>query len=145
MVNVEVHIKINVLPNRVIEAFVNPELLGKWWGVERAFIEPREGGVYTLNWGISEQGIKYISTGIIASYDPEEHIHIDRYMYINPERPILGPLHLTVHASPVAGGSMVHLTQGPYPQHAGAHWDWYYKVVKEAWPKVMEGLKAHLE
>jgi uncharacterized protein YndB with AHSA1/START domain len=143
--NVECEIEIQVSPTRVISAFTDPELLKGWWGVERSFIELAKGGQYTLAWGISEQGIKYISTGVIADYDPSGLLHIDKYMYLNPERPFLGPLQLMINATPIESGSNLYLCQGPYPEGAGPDWDWYYEAVVVAWPKVLQTLKSFLE
>jgi uncharacterized protein YndB with AHSA1/START domain len=145
MRKVEADIHIHVSPQNIIEAFVNPHMLHAWWGVERSFIEAEIGGVYVLLWGISSAGIKYTSAGIITSYNPVSHLHVHKYMYINPERPILGPQVLTVDVAPVENGSLLHLTQGPYPENAGPDWEWYYTAVVHAWPEVLTGLKKYLE
>ncbi len=143
--SVSCSLKLDVVPEKVIRAFTDQEMLHAWWGVERSFIQKQPGGVYLLMWEISGQGIRYISSGIVAAYDPLTKIHIDRYMYLNPERPPLGPLTLTVDVSRTASGSLLRLTQGPYPAGKGEDWDWYYAVVAQAWPAVLQGLKKYLE
>ncbi len=137
--------EINVSPEKVIQAFTNSDKLKGWWGVERSFIELKPGGIYTLAWGISGNGIKYISTGVIKQYEPAGFLHIGDYMYMNPERPFLGPLELLIEVTPKPNGSLLKLEQGPYPLNAGEHWDWYYVVVNDAWPKVLQTLKQYLE
>lgn len=145
MKNVKVNIDILVPPVEAIRAFTHIELLSQWWGVERAYIDPHEGGQYTLAWGISDQGIKYISTGIISAFDPEGLLAVDKYFYLNPERPFLGPLKLYVKATAMDKGCNLFLSQGPYPVNAGSDWDWYYAAVVDAWPKVVLTLKEFLE
>jgi hypothetical protein len=66
-------------------------------------------------------------------------------MYLSAERPFLGPLNLIVEAEQSGNGSILHLQQGYYPQGKGEHWDWYYEVVNEAWPKVLDTLKKYPE
>jgi len=138
-------LEINVSPETGIRAFTDPAMLGAWWGVDRAFIECKPGGIYTLAWKISDAGFKYISTGVIREYVPARLLHVGDYMYLNPERPFLGPIELTVKADPLPGGCLLELEQGPYPEGAGPDWDWYYEVVKNAWPRVLPDLKNYLE
>lgn len=138
-------IEISTLQDKIIRAFTDAQMLKRWWSVDKCLIELKRGGIYTLAWGISETGIKYVSTGIIKKYEPAKILHIGDYMYLSAERPFLGPLNLIVEASTIANGSMLKLTQGPYPERKGEHWDWYYEVVKEAWPKVLLTLKQYLE
>lgn len=146
MRKVEVHIEIAASPERVIRAFTDPEMLRGWWGVERAFIEPREGGTFLVVWGVSDKGFQYVTSGVIKCYEPDRLIGIDNYTYLNPERPILGGLSLLVQARPSATGSSVYLCQDGYQENGhDEHWDWYYKVVEDAWPMVTRTLKTYLE
>jgi uncharacterized protein YndB with AHSA1/START domain len=145
MRNVEANIETNVSAEKVILAFTDAELLRGWWGVEKTLIELKPGGVYTLAWAISGQGIKYISTGIIKEYDPYGLMHIEKYSYLNPERSFLGPQELTVKAIANGNGSRVYLTQGLYPENTNADWDWFYEAVVNAWPQVLQSLKKFLE
>jgi Activator of Hsp90 ATPase homolog 1-like protein len=142
---VECEIEISVNPDKVIVAFTAPEQLKAWWGVDRALIEPRKDGIYILNWGVSQDGIKYVSSGVIDSIDLRHHIQISKWMYFSFDRPILGPMQLIVEAISIKSGSLVKLKQGPYLTDGGANWDWYYAAVTEAWPNVLLTLKSYLE
>jgi uncharacterized protein YndB with AHSA1/START domain len=51
MRHVKSQIEIAVLPEKVILAFTDKELLKGWWGVERSLIELKQGGIYTPAWG----------------------------------------------------------------------------------------------
>ena len=145
MRQIETEMKIHCRPEEVISAFIDPNHLEGWWSVERSFIEPKIGGVYLLAWGITAQGVKYINSGMIEAYHPSSHLHITNWMYVNPERQILGPQYLKIDAGINSEGSVLTLSQGPYPENAGADWDWYYEVVKDAWPFVLKELKTYLE
>lgn len=145
MKTVDCNIEINIAPEKIIQAFTDAAILKGWWGVEKSLIELKPGGIYTLAWFVSENGMKYISTGVIKQYNPGVKLHVGDYMYLSAERPFLGPLNLIVEATATNNGTVLHLQQGPYIENGGEHWDWYYKVVNDAWPKVLQTLKQYLE
>lgn len=142
---VDCRVEIKTFPEKIIQAFTNTDMLKGWWGVEKSFIELKPGGIYILAWFVSENGMKYISTGVIKEYIPGKKLHIGDYMYLSTERPFLGPLNLIIEASSADNEATLHLQQGPYSEGGGEHWDWYYEVVNDAWPKVLQTLKQYLE
>ena len=145
MRKVELVETINTKPGSIISAFTDIILLKKWWGVERALIEKRKGGLYTLAWKITPTGFGYISTGLIKEYDPNSMLFVDHLIYLNPEKPFFGPMTLTIKAKPGIknNSTEVYLCQDGYQN--GPDWDWYYNIVKEAWPVVLQTLKQFLE
>ena len=143
MKKVEVNIFINTKSASVIRAFTDPKMLREWWGVEKSMIETKIGGVYTLTWGVSESGIQYVSTGIICQYDPVHVLEVENFVYLTTEKSFLGPMRLLIKAVENEGFVEVYLCQDGY--QSGNDWDWYFQAVKEAWPKVMAGLKKYLE
>lgn len=135
-------VRLPVAPARAIAAFLEPADLRAWWGVERALVEPRTGGLYALAWGVTEAGFMYVSTGVVGEYDPARILRIDHYAYFNPGRPILGPMRLRLEAVPEGRHTRLDLVQDGYGN--GPDWDWYYDAVVAAWPAALEALKAHL-
>jgi uncharacterized protein YndB with AHSA1/START domain len=137
-------IEINARPEKILPAFLSQEHLKVWWGVERSLIEPKAGGVYTLAWDISEQGIKFISTGVIEELIPGEYLMIKNFVYLNPERKILGPMELEIDLIETGDNlTKVGVVQSGYKY--GDDWDWYYDAVVKAWPQTLELLKNYLE
>jgi uncharacterized protein YndB with AHSA1/START domain len=143
MRKVEVNATIHAAPPAIINAFIDPEKLRAWWQVDRALIVDKPGGLYTLAWGITDKGFGYVSSGLINQYDPESMLVIENLVYMNPEKPLLGPMTLTVKATGSRDGAELYLCQDGYGE--GPHWDWYYEAVKHAWPVVIQSLKAYLE
>ena len=143
MKKVEVTIEMETTPGRIIQAFTDSNMLRDWWGVERSLIEKRNGGAYVIAWNITDKGFGYVSTGIINQYDANGLLDIDNFIYLNPERSILGGMKLTVHAKEKNGKSELYLCQSNY--QTGEDWDWYYEAVKQAWPVVAKTLKEYLE
>jgi uncharacterized protein YndB with AHSA1/START domain len=143
MRKVEVAITINARPQEVIRAFVDDAMLRKWWKTERTFIEKKVGGVYTLAWNISEHGFGYVSSGIIGQFVPDSTLVIENFVYLNPSKPLLGPMKLTILATEESGQTSLYLCQDGYQD--SADWDWYYETVNQAWPEVVLTLKEYLE
>ncbi len=142
MRKVESTVIIQAKPARVISAFTELTDLREWWGVERALIEKKPGGSYTLAWNIRSTGFGYVSTGIIKEYKPDSLLVIGNFVYMNPEISILGPMQLTIRALKKAGGTECYLCQEGYQE--GADWDWYFGAVTGAWPIVLEELRKYL-
>ena len=137
-------IEINARSEKILPAFLKQEHLKAWWGVERSLIEPKAGGVYTLAWNISEQGIQYISTGVIDELIPGEYLMIKNLVYLNPEKKILGPMELEIDLIATDDKiTKVGVVQSGYK--FGGDWDWYYEAVLTAWPQALEMLKNYLE
>lgn len=143
MRKVEATININCRSRMVIQAFTDYELLKEWWNVERCLIDKNVGGIYTLIWGITASGFKYVSTGTINKYNPENKLIIDNFIYLSTEKPILGPMSLSIRVEEINNISNVYLCQNGYQR--GKDWDWYYDAVKEAWPQMLLELKKYLE
>ena len=85
----------------------------------------------------------FVTTGIVAEYLPGCQLKIESMVYFNPQRPVLGPMELTVLATPERVGTTLTIIQSGYKD--GTDWDWYYNVVKEAWPVVASNIKDYLE
>ncbi len=143
MRKVEVKINIRTSPEKVIAAFTNPDMLKEWWFVEKTIIEKKAGGLYTLTWNVTEKGFGYVSTGTIKSYIIDKELVIENFVYLNPIKPLLGPMTLSIKAQEKDGMTEVYLCQDGY--QIGEDWDWYYEAVKVAWPDVMNTLKKYLE
>jgi hypothetical protein len=144
MRKVESTIDIHRPASAVFNAFVEPSQLKGWWQVERCLVEARQGGAYSLTWNISKQGFQYVSTGVITVYHPEKELLVDHFVYFNPEKTILGPTYLSVKLEEKNNSvTTLRLIQGGYQY--GGDWDWFYEAVKDAWPKLLLGLKSFLE
>lgn len=135
-------VRLPVAPGRALVAFLEPTDLRAWWGVERALVEPRTGGLYALAWGVTEAGFRYVSTGVVGEYHPARVLRIDHYTYFNPDRQILGPMRLRLEAVPEGRHTRLDVVQDGYLD--GPDWDWYHDAVAAAWPVALEALEAHL-
>jgi uncharacterized protein YndB with AHSA1/START domain len=140
---VETRIDVATSPDSALRAFLDLDAIKKWWHVERGLLEPREGGVWAFAWERSEQGFKYVITGRIGLIQPGRRLMITEMLYFNPDRPIFGPMSLTVEAVLKGAGCELTIVQDGYGE--GPDWEWYYKVVRWAWPEVAKEIKEFLE
>ncbi len=143
MREVKASITINRKPSEVFEAFTSFEILKGWWGVEKALIEKKQGGMYCLGWGITEDGFKYVTSGTIKKYENGSLLDIGNYAYFHPNLPILAPMNLTIKVETISEGTNLTVIQSGYQD--SEDWNWYYDAVKQAWPDVLKTLKKYLE
>lgn len=141
---VEASIDLELPPQKVLEVFVKHEHLKAWWGIHRSLIELKPGGLYSLVWQNQQDCVEYVSTGIIAEYLPACQLKVKNLVYINPQRPILGPMELMVLTTPNDDHTtQLTIIQSGYQQ--GPHWDWLYESVHRAWPEVLLQIRKYLQ
>lgn len=140
---VESQIRIRASSQRILKALTDFDDLNKWWGVDSVFIQKKDGGLYALTWLRSKDGIKFISTGRIRFYDRRTHLHIEDLLYINSERPIIGPFTLFYDVQEESHYSILKIKQGGFNKNP--EFEWYYKAVQEGWPQALFMLKTYLE
>lgn len=144
MKSVEASIKIDLHPRDVLDVFTKQEHLKAWWGVSRSLIELKKGGLYSLVWQNNNDSIDYVSSGIVAEYLPGCQLKIESFVYVNPARPVLGPMELLILSTPEENHTtQLTVIQSGYQQ--GADWNWLYEAVKYAWPEVLKQIKRYLE
>lgn len=144
MRKVEHYIEISTSPQNVIDAFTELNQLTEWWGVESAYIQKQEGGIYALAWKDKQHGgLSYVNSGTVKALQPGRSLEIENLLYFHPERPIMGPTSLQIKLQKKDSKTAVYLCQDGYLK--GEDWDWYFSVVSEAWPKALQSLKTYLE
>ena len=143
MRKVETVIGLGVEPKLFVDAFVVPEMLTSWWGVEKSLIELKPGGIYSLVWEVGKQGFGYAISGIIESYNPDKLLSIENLVYFNPNKSLLGPMSLRITARDTGNFTECYLCQDGYQN--GGDWEWYYRAVSAAWPEVIQKLGDYLK
>lgn len=140
---VESSIRIRATVQEILDALLEEKHLKAWWGVDASLIEKKDGGMYCITWLKSEYGVKFISTGRIKLYDRHSHLHLEDMIYINSERPILGPFTLQYDIEKQNNYCILNVKQGGF-EKSDMH-EWYYKAVMNGWPEALIMLKGYLE
>lgn len=140
---VESEIRIKSKAELILSALIEAEQLREWWGVSEAFVEKRDGGLYTLTWGKSADGIKYVSTGRINLYNRRSHLYLEDVLYLNSEKSILGPFHIYYDVKEKESYSVLKVKQTGFQK--GEEHEWYLQAVQDGWPQALVMLKQYLE
>ncbi|MDA0264805.1 MAG: SRPBCC domain-containing protein [Chloroflexi bacterium] len=75
-ISLKVSRTINASRRRVFDAWTQPEMLQKWWGVQESFTVPvaevdlRTGGKYRLGMQDPSQSVPYVCYGVYREVDP---------------------------------------------------------------------------
>ena len=141
--SVHSEIRINCSAQKIIEALIEEAHLKNWWAIDSAFIQPKDGGLYTLTWLRSMDGIKFIQTGKIKLLNKRSHLHLEDVLYINSEKPIIGPFTINFDIESKSNYSILKVVQNGFGKEK--KWDWYYNAVIDGWPEALVFLKKYLE
>jgi len=141
--SITTEVRIRCTAEQIIDALINLDKLKIWWGVDRGLIQKKDGGLYTLTWMHSKDGIKFISTGRINLYNFRSHLYLEDLVYINYEKPILGPFTLKYDVKQYNNYSVLTVTQNGFEK--GGDWDWYYNASLEGWGQALAMLKNYLD
>ncbi|MFQ5663908.1 MAG: SRPBCC domain-containing protein [Terriglobia bacterium] len=136
-------VQIQASPAQVLRAFLDPEQMKQWWGATNGLVEERKGGVWALAWGAPDQGYKNVVSGVLKSLQPNKRIRIEPLVYFNSQRPVLGPMRLSISVREKAGRTRVTVRQDGFGD--GPDWDWYYEAVLKGWKETLGNLKDFLE
>jgi hypothetical protein len=106
-------------------------------------VDARAGGVWALAWEESPQGYRHVATSIVTELLPGARLVLDSFLYIHPERPVLGPMRVEILAEGLEMGTLLRVRQDGFGD--GDDWDWYYDVVVKGWPVTLEAVKRSVE
>ena len=68
--------------------------------------------------------MKYISTDTNKTFEPRGLLEIENFLYVNPEKPIFGPMSVKIHARLNGKQTSVYLCQDGFQE--GVDWDWHF-------------------
>jgi Activator of Hsp90 ATPase homolog 1-like protein len=66
-------------------AFLDVERIKTWWKATDGTIEPYQGGIFYLTWGVPNSGAEHAIFGIVKKIDTEQNIiEVDKILYTSP-------------------------------------------------------------
>ena len=137
-------IRINAKPEEIIAALIDSDKLKEWWGVDSALIEKKDGGIYTITWMRTTEGVKFVSSGRIRLYNRLSHLYLEDMIYINSERQvILGPFTIKYDVEKRSEYCILKVNQNGIAKDRDL--DWYYNAVVDGWPQALMMLKIYIE
>jgi len=127
----------------IIDALLDSSHLANWWGVDKAFIEQRVGGLYVLAWLWGDTGVRFVQTAKISLLNKRSYLHLEDVIYVNAEKGIFGPFTIRFEIENINDSSLLKVTQDGFRQKLDQKW--YYEMMADSWPQVLLFLKQYLE
>jgi uncharacterized protein YndB with AHSA1/START domain len=131
-------------PRAVFDLLITPSAIRSWWGVARAIVLPRVGGLWAAAWGESEDDPDYVTVATIRAFDPPHRLHLAdmRYHAKAGPLPFQAKIELEFTVNPAPGGAILRAAQRGIPSDPVA--DDYYAACERGWQATFEGIRRYL-
>jgi len=131
-------------PERLFALLITPSSIRSWWGAARAVVIARQGGSWSAAWGPHEDDPDYITSAVIAAFDPPRRLLLDNYQYHAKSEPLpFEVLFVTEFLIiPKNGASTLRVTQEGFP--AGPEGDDFLKDCQKGWSDTFAGIRRFL-
>lgn len=151
----ELHVSavIDAPPQRILNAFFDPQALRTWWEVAHAVTAPRVLGPYAVAWETTDfrdavlGRLGGVFRGTVMQYQADRGFFVADVFWLPPDGEPIGPMAFEVLCTPAAsngaGATEVRVSQRGYEE--SERWRRYYEVVTLGWTSALSSLKALLE
>jgi uncharacterized protein YndB with AHSA1/START domain len=142
-------ILISAAPTRVLNAFVDPAALSRWWQTTRSVTAARPLGVYAVEWDATADvddvlgrlgGVFY---GTVMEYKPGVELFVADSWWLPPDTDPIGPMSLQVNCSLEGPACRLRVRQSGFEDTA--RWKRYYSVIERGWHVSLAALKEYVE
>jgi uncharacterized protein YndB with AHSA1/START domain len=142
-------ILIQASPERVLNAFFEPDALAAWWLAARSVTTARPLGVYAIEWEPTREadailgrlgGVFY---GIVMEYKAGRELFVADAWWIPPDGDPIGPMSLQVNCSREDSACQLRVRQSGFEETP--RFRRYYSVIERGWHVSMAALKEYVE
>lgn len=133
-------------PSETFALLVSPSSIRGWWGAARAIVQPREGGIWAVAWGTSEDDPDYVTGARISVFDPPKRLRLSGFSYSARGGRLPFPsdlLSTEFSVVPARRGSLLTVVQSGFPDDARA--DDFYAGCERGWQATFEGILRYAE
>ena len=144
-------ILVHATPERVLEAFFNPQDLAEWWQVVRSVTVPRPLGTYAIEWASTELRDGLLGRlggafhGTVMEYRAGRECFVADAYWSPPEGDPIGPMAMEVRCWPEGEDGVTKLVVRQSAEDDGPRWRRYFEIVAAGWTQALGDLKQHLE
>jgi uncharacterized protein YndB with AHSA1/START domain len=148
---IEVNIIIQARPERVMQAFFDPDELAQWWGAVRSVTVPRPLGSYAIEWGTTDFRDDVLGRlggafhGVVIDYRAGEEFFIADAYWTPPDGEPIGPMALIVTTTPHGGPHITNLVVRQSGEDDGIRWQRYFEMLSGGWQRALGDLKQRLD
>ncbi len=139
-------------PNRILQAFFEPDALNAWCQVKHAVTMPRVLGPYAIAWPTTEfrddvlGRLGGVFRGTVMQFQAGHGFFVADAYFLPPDGDPIGPMAFEVTCTPAAGSpssTLVRVSQRGFEENV--RWRRYYEVISVGWEHSLSSLKALLE
>ena len=108
---------LSVGPERAFKLLITPSDIRGWWGVNRAIVQPEQGGIWAAVWGENEDDPDFITIATMRIFEPPKRILLTDYKYTAKTGPLpfKAELSLEFTVSPHAEGALIKVNNAGFP------------------------------
>jgi uncharacterized protein YndB with AHSA1/START domain len=149
--HVELNVIVQATPERVMNAFFDPDDLLQWWQVVRSVTVPRPLGTYAVEWTSTEFRDEVLGRlggafhGTIIDYRPGQELFVADAYWSPPDGEPIGPMALVVTCAPQGGSHITNLVVRQTGEDEGIRWQRYFEIVAAGWHRALGELKQYLD
>ena len=148
---VELSVIVQAAPERVLNAFFDPQDLAEWWHVARSVTVPRPLGMYAVEWNSTDTRDDVLGRlggafhGTVMDFRPGEEFFVADAYWSAPDGDPIGPMALVITCAPQGGAHITHLTVRQSGDGEGIRWQRYFEIVAAGWQRALGELKQYLD
>jgi uncharacterized protein YndB with AHSA1/START domain len=149
--DVELNVIVQATPERVLNAFFDPQDLARWWQVVRSVTVPRPLGTYAVEWESTEFRDEVLGRlggafhGTVMDFRANEEFFVADAYWTPPDGEPIGPMALVVTLTPQSGGQITNLIVRQSGDDDGIRWQRYFEIVAAGWQRALGELKDYLD
>lgn len=138
-------------PDRVLQAFFDPEDLARWWQVIRSVAVPRPLGTYAVEWTSTDFSDEVLGRlggafhGTVMDYRATGEFFVADAYWQPPDGEAIGPMALEIRCRPQASGRQTMLTLRQSGEDEGTRWQRYFLLMDGGWERALGDLKEFLD
>lgn len=131
-------------PARLFSLLHTPSAIRGWWGVHRAIVLPRAGGIWAAAWGTDEDAPDYITMATIDEFDPPRRMVLTDYRYFARSGPLpfQADMRTEFTVTPKPSGTALRVVQDGFPCDPIA--DDFYAACQRGWRDTFAGIRKYL-
>lgn len=141
---------VQATPERVMNAFFDPQDLSEWWGAVRSVTVPRPLGTYAIEWSTTEFRDEILGHlggafhGTVIDYRAGDEFFVADAYWSPPAGDPIGPMALVIKCSALGGPNITNLVVRQSGEDEGIRWQRYFEIVAGGWQRALGELKEYL-
>jgi uncharacterized protein YndB with AHSA1/START domain len=133
-----------IAPERAFKLLITPSDIRGWWGVNRAIVQPEQGGIWAATWGENEDDPDFITIATMRVFDPPRRILLNDYKYTAKTGPLpfKADLSLEFTVQAHADGTLLKVNNAGFPCDPVA--DGFFHGCDVGWTNTFDAMQRYV-